>query len=174
MPVFQANANLFRNQMGTRTDAIEIREANAGDVEGVLACLRAAFAIYKDLYTPSAFADTVLDHDLLEVRMRRMHVLVAKSEAQVIGTISGMLGEDGEGHLRGMAVLPSYHRSGVATQLLSAIERWLKTNGCEQVTLDTTLPLQPAMKFYEKAGYRRSGRTKDFFGMQLIEYAKNL
>jgi len=29
------------------------------------------------------------------------------------------------------------------------------------------------MRFYEKHGYRPSGRTQDFFGMVLIEYFKD-
>ncbi len=30
------------------------------------------------------------------------------------------------------------------------------------------------MRFYEKHGYRRSGRITDFFGMALHEYGKEL
>jgi hypothetical protein len=29
------------------------------------------------------------------------------------------------------------------------------------------------MRFYEKNGYRRTGKITDFFGMLLIEYAKS-
>jgi ribosomal protein S18 acetylase RimI-like enzyme len=44
---------------------------------------------------------------------------------------------------------------------------------CTHITLDTTPPLERAMRFYEKFGYRRSGRTTDFFGMPLFEYYKD-
>jgi len=30
------------------------------------------------------------------------------------------------------------------------------------------------MRFYEKFGYRRSGKISDFFGMSLFEYGKCL
>jgi len=80
----------------------------------------------------------------------------------------------GEGHLRGMAVLPDWHGSGVAAKLLSAIEAWLRSKGCKRITLDTTLPLKTAMRFYEKHGYHRSGKIADFFGMELVEYEKQL
>ena len=73
-----------------------------------------------------------------------------------------------------MAVLPEYQSSGVSRDLLVEIEGWLKENGCNRVTLDTTLPLDRAMNFYAKHGYKRSGRSADFFGMTLIEYAKTL
>ena len=73
-----------------------------------------------------------------------------------------------------MAVLPEHQSGGVAKDLLAAIEHWLKSNKCNRITLDTTLPLQRAMKFYGKHGYKRSGRAADFFGMTLIEYVKDV
>jgi GNAT superfamily N-acetyltransferase len=73
-----------------------------------------------------------------------------------------------------MAVLPQYAGTGVAAQLLTVIETWLRQRGCTRVTLDTTLPLQAAMRFYEKHGYLRSSRVSDFFGMPLVEYVKQL
>jgi hypothetical protein len=36
------------------------------------------------------------------------------------------------------------------------------------------VPLEAAMRFYEKHGYHRSGKIGDFFGMPLIEYEKQL
>lgn len=157
-----------------RDHAFQIRQAVLQDSDQILACLQAAFAPYKHLYTAAAFADTVLDSLAIKTRMQRMHVLAATLQDQIIGTVSGARCGNGEGHLRGMAVLPEYQSSGVAQDLLAAIEHWLKENGCNRVTLDTTLPLDRAMKFYEKNGYERSGRTTDFFGMTLIEYAKDL
>ena len=44
--------------------------------------------------------------------------------------------------------------------------------GCSLVTLDTTEPLERATRFYEKHGYRLSGRVSEFFGMPLFEYVK--
>jgi len=152
---------------------IVIRPAEAGDESGILQCLRAAFEPYRAEYTPEAYADTVLDEATLAARMRQMHVLVAPSHGKIAGTVAGS-GGNGEGHLRGMAVVPEFRGTGLAAALLGAIEKTLKDRGCRRVALDTTLPLQAAIKFYEKNGYRRSGRIADFFGMQLVEYVKEL
>lgn len=73
-----------------------------------------------------------------------------------------------------MAVLPEWRRTGLTAGLLLAIETWLENHGCCRVTLDTTLPLKDAMRFYEKNGYVRSGKDADFFGMPLVEYVKKL
>jgi len=150
----------------------EIRPANEKDSTGILRCLSEAFEPYRKQYTAEAFGDTVLDPESLRTRMGTMHVIVAVASGEVIGTVAGSISHGGEGHLRGMAVLPQYKGSGIAAELLAAIEAWLRGRGCAQVTLDTTEPLLAAMKFYEKHGYARSGRVSDFFGMRLIEYAK--
>jgi ribosomal protein S18 acetylase RimI-like enzyme len=63
---------------------------------------------------------------------------------------------------------------GIARALLHAAEDELRSLGCSRVTLDTTAPLRRAISFYEGHGYRMSGRSGDFFGMPLHEYAKDL
>lgn len=57
------------------------------------------------------------------------------------------------GHLFGMAVVPDFQGTGVAGKLLAEIEYCLHSQGCRQITLDTTEPLTAAMKFYERHGY---------------------
>jgi GNAT superfamily N-acetyltransferase len=154
--------------------SLEIRQAQEADADAIVRCLAAAFAPYREQYTPAAFANTVLDDFAIRERMRTMHVLVAVSAAQIVGTVAASLNDEREGHLRGMAVFPQFRGTGIAAQLLSLVEDWLRTQGCARVSLDTTLPLQAAINFYEKHGYVRSGRVTDFFGMPLIEYVKRL
>ena len=150
---------------------ILIRPAQAEDATGILRCLAAAFEPYRREYTPEAYSDTVLDAASLARRMRQMHLVVALSGKEISGTVAGWFA-DGDGHLRGMAVLPEWSGTGLAAALLRTIEGWLRGSGCRLVRLDTTLPLEAAMKFYEKNGYHRSGRIADFFGMPLVEYVK--
>jgi GNAT superfamily N-acetyltransferase len=134
--------------------------------------LRSAFEPYRALYSEEGFRDTTLDERTISVRLREMRVLLAQTDAgEVIGTVGGAA-KCSEGHIRGMAVIPEYSGSGVAQELLAAIEAELRSLGCSRVTLDTTEPLQRAMRFYERNGYSRTGNVGDFFGMPLIEYAK--
>jgi ribosomal protein S18 acetylase RimI-like enzyme len=154
----------------------KIREALEADVPAVLACLAEAFAPYRDLYSVEAFLDTVLTAQTLKHRMRRMTVFVAFLEADdsIIGTVACNQASPEEGHLRGMAVLASYQGAGVAQGLLERAEAELRARKCVCVTLDTTEPLRRAIRFYERNGYRPSGRVTDFFGMPLFEYVKTL
>jgi ribosomal protein S18 acetylase RimI-like enzyme len=154
---------------------VAIRNAKGRDSPGILACLREAFEEFRERYTPEAFLETVLTPSTLRERLEAMSVFVAvNSRKQVVGTIASNMVSLAEGHLRGMAVLPSMRGSGIAAQLLRRAEAELAQCRCVRVTLDTTEPLLRAMRFYEKHGYRRSGKIKDFFGMLLIEYQKTL
>jgi len=156
---------------------IRVRTAGDADIEPVRACLAAAFEPYRATYTPGAFLDTVPDDDGVARRLREMTVLVAEETTEdaaprCLGTISHQVSGPGVGHLRGMAVLPQFQGRGVAERLLAAAETELAARGCRRVTLDTTRPLERAIRFYERLGYRPTGVVTDFHGMPLHEYAK--
>ena len=152
-----------------------VRRATHADAYGILQCLATAFEPYRHDYTPAGFADTVLSPETIATRLSVMTLFVAQSDTgEIIGTIGCNDNGQGEGHLRGMAVLPSLQGRGVAAALLSAAEQALKENGCQRITLDTTRPLHRAIRFYESNGYVPTGVVGDFFGMELIEYAKTI
>jgi GNAT superfamily N-acetyltransferase len=154
--------------------SVAIRKATAQDADGILTCLAAAFEPYREQYTPAGFVDTVLTHDSVLQRLSTMCLFVALAAGRVVGTVGCRALGHGEGHLRGMAVLPEWQATGVATALLAAAERELRNNQCRRVTLDTTEPLQRAARFYQRHGFSASGRVSDFFGMRLYEYVKVL
>jgi ribosomal protein S18 acetylase RimI-like enzyme len=154
---------------------IIVRRAGERDTAGILACLRAAFEPYRGQYTEAAYEDTVLTSSTLRERIASMSVFVAEHEAAgVIGTVAAALGDDGSGHLRGMAVLPAWHQRGVASRLLRRALDELVASGRRRATLGTTAPLVRAMRFYEASGFERTGGVRDFLGMPLYEYAKAL
>ena len=108
----------------------------------------------------------------LTERMRVARLFVAvTSVGEIVGTIGCAISGD-EGHIRGMAVLPAWQGRSVAGALLNAAEQECLHLHCRRISLDTTAPLDRAMRFYERHGYRRSGNIGDFFGMPLFEYVK--
>ena len=157
-----------------QSEAVQIRRATESDAAAILNCLAEAFEPYRTEYTADAFADTTLNPQALKQRMARMTIFVAVAGNQVVGTIGCSLVSEEEGHLRGMAVLRSQQGSGIAAQLLDAAEQELRDRGRTLVTLNTTKPLQRAIRFYERHGYRATGQSKDFYGMPLFEYRKRL
>ena len=155
--------------------AFTIRRATLDDSDGVLRCLHSAFAAYEHHYTRAAFEATTLTHESYLCRLREMMIFVAVDNSGcIVGTIACNVLANGEGHLRGMAVVPECQATGIANQLLACAESELAQRNCSYITLDTTEPLQRGMHFYERHGYRRSGKVGDFFGMPLIEFGKVL
>jgi ribosomal protein S18 acetylase RimI-like enzyme len=101
-------------------------------------------------------------------------LVAADPSGKIVGTVAGAVVNQEEGHIRGMAVHPACQGRGAAASLLVAVEAELHARQCSRITLDTTKPLERAMHFYERHGYRRSGSVTDFFGMPLFEYVKML
>ena len=155
--------------------SISIRKATFGDAPGILECLRLAFEPYRESYTPAAFDDTVMSPSTIRHRLTGMSVFVAVTgTGEIAGTIGCAPAGDGEGHIRGMAVDPARAGTGLARLLLEAVEAELGQRGCTRVTLDTTQPLECAIRFYVRHGFQSTGVVRDFFGMPLFEYAKDL
>ena len=155
--------------------AFSIRRATAGDVEQILDCLQKAFHPFRGDYTDAAFADTVLAPDTIHQRLATMAVFVASGgDDALLGTIACNVRDNGEGHIRGLAVRPEWQGRGAAQLLLDAAERELRQQKCSRISLDTTLPLRRAIRFYERNGYRPSGKVTDFFGMPLFEHVKTI
>ena len=135
--------------------------------------MREAFEPYRREYTSDAYTDTVTSDQIARERLRTMVVLVAEGPSgAIVGTIASVRVSPMEGHLRGMAVRPNWQGKGVAGALLQGALEHLRSAGCRLVTLDTTLPLARATRFYEKNDFRKSGKVTDFFGMPLIEYVR--
>ena len=160
--------------MDARDQVTVIRRARDKDAAGILETLREAFEQYREQYTAGGFADTVLTAETLAARMTEMSVFVATDEdGAVFGTIA-VAAHDPEAHIRGMAIRPASQRHGVGRRLLRRAVDEAALAGSRRVTLDTTAPLDVAMRFYEGAGFTRSGRVQDFFGMPLFEYVRAL
>jgi ribosomal protein S18 acetylase RimI-like enzyme len=152
-----------------------VHKANGDDSEGILACLEAAFQPFQSQYTAEGYRDTVLTPETVHQRLSAMSVFIAADRAgRVVGTIGCTVQQDKEGHLRGMAVLPDWQGTMVAGELLRAAEEEIGSRGGNKITLDTTQPLQRAIRFYEKHGYKPTGKVTAFFGMPLFQYEKRL
>jgi GNAT superfamily N-acetyltransferase len=154
---------------------VSIRKATRADACGILACLSAAFEVYRDSYSPGAFADTILTPETIQIRLEAMTVFVeTEKSGGVVGTIACSVVNPEEGHIRGMAILPTAQGGGIAARLLAHAETHFRERNCNRISLDTTAPLKRAIRFYERSGFSPSGKVQDFFGMPLYEYVKTI
>lgn len=110
---------------------------------------------------------------------------VALDEAGLIaGSIALLnIGPDGDGvgqgALRKMFVRADARGSGLAAQLLAALEAWCGANGVARVFLGTTDRFLAAHRFYEKHGFTRVEKdalpaTFPVMGVDTVFYAKAL
>jgi len=153
-----------------------IRPATIKDAKAVHEVLLAAFEEYRFFYSPEGFTDTVLSEEKAKDRIKETKVYVAVDQhGKIIGTIGWQKLNESEGHIRGMGVIPSMQGKGSpATSLLRQVERDAQLENCTILTLDTTEILKRAQNFYEKNGFKRTGKIGEFFGSIIYEFAKIL
>jgi GNAT superfamily N-acetyltransferase len=109
-----------------------IRRGRETDLESLRTCLSEAFAPFESAYTPGADADTVPDLENLQRRLQTMAVFVVEISGHIVGTVGVRTSSTSEGHLRGMAVVPSAQGKGIAQQLLSAAIDHCRSAGCTE------------------------------------------
>ncbi|MFX0058599.1 MAG: GNAT family N-acetyltransferase [Candidatus Hodarchaeota archaeon] len=153
-----------------------IRRANVSDAQAIHKVLLAAFEEFRFYYSTEGFIDTVLSEQKAIDRINQMNVYVAVDwNANVIGTIGWERINNEEGHIRGMAVVPNWQgKNSPAAALLKEVKDDARSKGCSILTLDTTKILQRAQNFYQKHGFRKTGKTGDFYGSVIYEYAKEI
>ena len=153
-----------------------IRLETINDAKAVHEVLLAAFEEYRSFYSPEGFTDTVLSEEKAKDRIKETKVYVAVDHyGKIIGTIGWQKLNEIEGHIRGMGVIPSKQgRDSPATSLLRQVERDAQFENCKILTLDTTEILKRAQNFYEKNGFKKTGKIGKFFGSIIYEFAKNL
>lgn len=134
-----------------------------------------AFEPYRSFYTPAAFADTVRTAEVFEQRIisPEVDVLVALLGREIVGTASAKLTGD-ELYFFSMGVKPDCSGKGVGRLLLEKIEGIAREKNCATVSLETCRFLTKAIALYERFGFARTGRERDYSGNTVFEMKKDL
>ena len=156
--------------MAADSSAASVRAATQTDIPAIADTLREAFTPFERLYTPAAFAATVVSVDDLRNRWAHGPTWVAELNGEVVGTV-GAIPRLEEFYVRSMAVRPTAQGHGVGQQMLQIAEDAAVLRGYRHVQLSTTPFLRAAIRLYERNGYQRSG-VADLFGTPLIVMTK--
>jgi len=92
--------------------------------------------------------------------------LVAKVDDKIIGFIIGRIHVERKsviGHILTIDVSPKHRRKGVAQGLLQEIERIFREKGVEVCYLEAREDNIAALNLYQKSGYRKIGRLKNYY-----------
>jgi ribosomal-protein-alanine acetyltransferase len=68
------------------------------------------------------------------------------------------------GHILTLDVLPKYRRRGVGQTLLKEVEKIFKEKGAEACYLEVREGNAAALSLYEKLGYKKIGKLKNYYG----------
>jgi ribosomal protein S18 acetylase RimI-like enzyme len=117
--------------------------------------------------------DTGADIDHIEaayMNPRGSHFFVAETDA---GELVGMIGVQQhaleEGEIRRLRVRTDCRRRGIGSALLERAIRFCKEHQHLKVKLDTFIDREPALRLFEKFGFKHS-RTRDVNGGKTLLY----
>ena len=133
-----------------------VRAARPDDLEPMVELLRLLFAIEEDFNFDAARQRQGLALLLCEARAC---VLVAEAEGRVVGMCTGQLvistAEGGPSLLVEDVVITAEHRGkGAGRELMAAMTRWAGTQGATRMKLLADRNNPPALRFYERLGWR--------------------
>ncbi|WP_051294765.1 GNAT family N-acetyltransferase [Maridesulfovibrio bastinii] len=146
-------AQLEREQ---RSVSVTIRTASADDLGGMVEILEQLFSIEED-FKP----DRGLQIKGLKLLLENNSgcLLVAKSGEKVVGMCSGqILISTAEGGpclmMEDLVVHENYRGHGIGTRLIERLERFANSREISRVQLLADRNNTPALKFYEKNGWK--------------------
>ena len=155
------------------TLGIHVREAERLDAIAVSALLKRAFMEFETLYTPEAFAATVLPESGVFARLAEGPVWVAERDSLLVGTV-GVVCRPESVLVRGMAVDPQARGLGIGKILLRAVENFAREHGYDRISLYTTEFLARAIGLYQSSGFEFTGETIHPHGTKLLGMVKTV
>jgi len=162
---------------------VPIRAATLEDLKHIISC---EVQIWESLheFLPDSFVnhniETLRRPEALEnfkrfIENKEVIFLIATENNEIIGVASGMVREDGVGHLGFLGVKPECRRKGVGSRLLKEYLKETKKRKAHKIWLFTAPSLHSAIALYVKTGFVPEGYMKRHsFGQDLIFYSKFL
>ncbi len=120
--------------------------------------------------------DTALDiGDIESVYMKvpGSHFWVATVGDQVVGMIGVQQHDAGAGEIRRLRVTSSHRRRGIGSLLVEQALRFCQEKHYLKITLDTFLEREPAVRLFEKFGFRHD-RSRTYAGRELMYFYLDL
>lgn len=155
---------------------VTVREATTPDVNNIHDVLSEAFQPYRKYYTEEAYNVTVCSPQEIMRRIgdNQFDVLVAEYKKQVVGTATTNVKDEGEVYLSSMGVRPTVQGKGAGYYLLKAVEYRAGKKGCKFISLECCEFLKMAIGLYKRMGYKRTGRKRPYYGVEVFEMQKRL
>ena len=120
----------------------------------------AVLALWREAGSPPSVTDSV-ERVRAVIERPDTWLLVAEAHGEPVGTL--MVAFEGwRGHFYRLAVLPKWRRRGIAVELVREGERLLKEAGAQRVAAIVLTDREPAMTFWQAAGFERQVEATRF------------
>lgn len=93
-------------------------------------------------------------------------VWTACFEGLPVGCIAYRTKEAGTGEVKRLFVRPAYRGRGLSKELLLAVERYAREQGCRRLYLDTRITLEPAVSLYRGFGFQITFQQGQYIQME--------
>ncbi len=133
----------------------EIRRAEEKDIPAVTDLEKVCFE-GKDPWSYGAFYNEIVENS------DKTLYLVALADGKVIGYMGVWMILD-EGQITNVAVGPEYRRRHIAESLIEEMVRRTAEEGVTSWTLEARVDNEPAIRLYEKMGFRGEGIRPKYY-----------
>lgn len=133
---------------------IEYREMSVFDVPALV-------GIEREVFPESPWSAAQFREELSGVPKSRRY-LVAHEQGVIVGYAGVALAGD-VADIHNIAVIPSYRKQGIASQLLDELERWAISKGVAALMLEIREGNTEAFPLYEKRGYAVISRRDNYY-----------
>ncbi len=89
--------------------------------------------------------------------------LVAETREGIVGYAAGVLRLNDIGHIVSIAVAKRWRRKGIGTRLIKELEKRFKEKNMRASRLEVRVSNKPAIRLYEKLGYKIIDRIKNYY-----------
>ncbi len=139
----------------TRTSGVVVRKARLEDLDTVISINEVTLPEhYPRWFWENHLRNWGEAFYVAEVDGRIVGYVMSRVEYGPGYVVEGLIVK--KGHIISIAVLPEYRRKGIGTALMKAAMRSLKeVYGCKEVYLEVRVSNTPAIKLYEKLGFRK-------------------
>jgi ribosomal protein S18 acetylase RimI-like enzyme len=140
------------------TGPIAVRAAQVGDAPAIAAVIAAAFAQYRDRLDPPSAAFRESDTAIARELAAGSGALVAEDHDAAVGCVMTKQ-VDGDLYFGRLAVLPAARGSGLARQLVAAVEADACRRGLAGVRLGVRIALVENQRLFAALGYSEVSRA---------------
>ncbi|GAB3665523.1 GNAT family N-acetyltransferase [Streptomyces sparsus] len=134
--------------------SVTISAATEHDAEQILKLQYLCYQSEAELYGDYRIEPLTQTLEGLRLELADGHVLVARLGHEVVGSVRGVVGPDGTGHIGKLIVHPRMQRHGLGGRLLASLESLLsRERGATRFRLFTGHRSDGNLRLYRRCGY---------------------